>query len=626
MGIDQLVNAYKGNPAPLQAKVQQAQKNQPPGAIPPDLEEAIALQKITELRNSAQAQQAMQAGGAQPSVVEKMRQMLGAEQRQQAQPPQMPQAPQGIPPQGQPQMAQPPQQPPQPPQGVNALPSNVGQQYAHGGIIGNVRHFFAGDEVTDSEVKKAKQREEDRRSLLGFPAALGDVAQLPVAAGYNLVADTGSGLEKLLNRIGSALTGENINTQNENQVGNKFRFSPTPFTDMLRSKPEEEKGPLERGRLKDPRSGANRFPSAQEQLDESEAFSSAQNKPRVNAAASGQAGDAGGGNSSIINDLVKQGIIQKPGNDAAYKKLANIMGMDADTEETKAINKFKQQVGDKDLSIYDEMSKELKARKERLNAPAKGFDSVMEYLGQIAQGGGGRSWMEAGAKGAANLTAFQKERQAQQDSLVDKILDLGAKKKEAEYGQKEKMYDIGQARYKDVFKNTFDAAKDVNKSDDEARRLAADAVMKQKELDNRLQTARIGQHDNLMSRAQALMAADPTKKMTLEEAMKRAAMAAGATQLESTDARRSKSYIDAKEKIDTRFQHLINDTPYGKKQKALYDKAITDLNESMGVSGGGINTLPGAGSSGTVPAVGTVMEGYRFKGGNPRDQNNWEKV
>jgi hypothetical protein len=592
MGIDQLVNAYKGNPAPLQAKVQQAQKNQPPGAIPPDLEEAIALQKITELRNSAQAQQAMQAGGAQPSVVEKMRQMLGAEQRQQAQPPQMPQAPQGIPPQGQPQMAQPPQQPPQPPQGVNALPSNVGQQYAHGGIIGNVRHFEEGDLVVDpmgSVIQSSPSSNDDRT---------------------------------LLERIG-IFNPENRRANERAERAQREREADEIRRAALGLKP----GEVERGRLPDQRSGANRFPSAQEQLDDAAVFE-AKSRPPVNTVPGGGSGGGGGGasNVSIINDLVKQGIIQKPGNDAAYKKLASIMGMDTDTEETKAINKFKQQVGDKDLSIYDEMSKELKARKERLNAPAKGFDSVMEYLDQIAQRGGGRSWMEAGAKGAANLTAFQKERQAQQDSLVDKILDLGAKKKEAEYGQKEKMYDIGQARYKDVFKNTFDAAKDVDKSDNEARRLAADTVMKQKELDNRLQTARIGQHDNLMSRAQALMAADPTKKMTLEEAMKRAAMAAGATQLESTDARRSKSYIDAKEKIDTRFQHLINDTPYGKKQKALYDKAITDLNESMGVSGGGINTLPGASSSGTVPAVGTVMEGYRFKGGNPRDQNNWEKV
>jgi hypothetical protein len=42
--------------------------------------------------------------------------------------------------------------------------------------------------------------------------------------------------------------------------------------------------------------------------------------------------------------------------------------------------------------------------------------------------------------------------------------------------------------------------------------------------------------------------------------------------------------------------------------------------------------LQGAGSRAPAPAnqpappVGTVMQGYRFKGGNPADKNNWEKV
>ena len=114
-GIDQLVDTYKGNPQPLAQKVQKAQQGQPPGEIPPDLEEAMALQKIAELRNSAQGQQAMQAGGAQQSVVEKLRQMLGGMQAQG----QM---------QGQPVMAA---------RGgsIDQLMSNLGRHYAGGGII-----------------------------------------------------------------------------------------------------------------------------------------------------------------------------------------------------------------------------------------------------------------------------------------------------------------------------------------------------------------------------------------------------------------------------------------------------------------------------------------------------------
>jgi hypothetical protein len=120
------------------------------------------------------------------------------------------------------------------------------------------------------------------------------------------------------------------------------------------------------------------------------------------------------------------------------------------------------------------------------------------------------------------------------------------------------------------------------------------------------------------------MAVDKT--LTLEEAMRRAALAANAASVEGTDVRRSKAYLEAKEKIKARYQPFMNDTPYGMKQKALYEKELADLDRDMGVTGSGINTLPGASSSGTVPAAGTVMNGYKFKGGNPADKNNWEKV
>jgi len=230
MGIEQLVDTFKGNPQPLQAKVQKAQQSQPPGFIAPDMEEALALQEILELQNGAKNQQAIQAGGPSPTIMEKLRQMVGAARAQ-----------------GQPQMGQQPmpagmpQQPVMAARGgsIDQLMSNLGRHYANGGIIA-----FDGtkgskvedkDKDKDKEEERTKQREADRRALLSFPAALGDIAQLPVAAGYNLAADAGSGLESFLNRLGSAVTGEDINTQRDDQVGNKFRFSPTPFTDMLRS-------------------------------------------------------------------------------------------------------------------------------------------------------------------------------------------------------------------------------------------------------------------------------------------------------------------------------------------------------------------------------------------------------
>jgi hypothetical protein len=50
---------------------------------------------------------------------------------------------------------------------------------------------------------------------------------------------------------------------------------------------------------------------------------------------------------------------------------------------------------------------------------------------------------------------------------------------------------------------------------------------------------------------------------------------------------------------------------------------IREINAALGAN---IPLDGGAGASQAVPPVGTVMQGYRFKGGNPADRNNWEKV
>jgi hypothetical protein len=145
MGINKLANMFMGNPQPLAQKVEQAQQQTKPGQIPPDLEQAIALQKIQEMRQAAQNQQAMQAGGPQPTVVDKLRQMAQPQPQMQAQPQGMPpqmQAPQGMPqgiPQGMPQGQ--PNQMPQEASGLPQLPTSLGQHLAGGGIVA-----FAGED------------------------------------------------------------------------------------------------------------------------------------------------------------------------------------------------------------------------------------------------------------------------------------------------------------------------------------------------------------------------------------------------------------------------------------------------------------------------------------------------
>jgi len=226
---------------------------------------------------------------------------------------------------------------------------------------------------------------------------------------------------------------------------------------------------------------------------------------------------------------------------------------------------------------------------------------MMEYLEQIAIGGG-RTSAESGALGASRQNALQKSRLAEQDVLMEKILDLGAKKSEAQYGEKKSMFDMTQKERDEVYKKAFDAAKSVNSSDDEAKRIAAQAVENEKNRLNQIRTAQIGaqDRDNLMSRARALMAADPTKKMTLDQAMQRAGEIGNAGAMDAADARRLATFNTAQEKINSRMEFIpmLLDKKNDPKFAAAREKYAAEIRQARidaGLPAAGINALPSAG-------------------------------
>ena len=148
----------------------------------------------------------------------------------------MPQPPAGGPPIAQQVM----QQAAQESQGVEALPSNLPQSYAGGGIIA----FEGGGEVEryqnkglvsdDDQTKRNKEREaqarRDRAALLTLPAAAGDI----LAGPYNYLAQTGEAAANAIGvpRIGRALGiyDSDVNSVGIPRIG---AGGNTPYSDML---------------------------------------------------------------------------------------------------------------------------------------------------------------------------------------------------------------------------------------------------------------------------------------------------------------------------------------------------------------------------------------------------------
>ena len=580
--VNQIASTYQGNPAPLARKVDQDKKQN--GGIPQDLRQLLALNDITEGRNAMGIQQALQIPTNMPTVAqdlqERARQALQARQMQAMQ--------EMMRKNGQPNMVPPgTPRPPMQAQGLNSLRTNVGEGYAHGGIIG-----FNG---TSSQFVQ-------------------DVAQLPQAF---------DDLKQRIREEDAIKAAQDRRMAQRKQEALEARQKTSFFNYLFGTPAREKEGEAALAQMsatplnapeKPPAVAATPLANIRGQLNAADtgirALPGTPPPPRVNPNTQAQ---------TRVNavapeqpSVVTPPVAPAPAQTEAYKIMSKEMRRDPEVEAQALRAKRLAEVGSRDLSIYDQMAEELKARKERLNAPKKGYDATMELLEQIAMGGG-RNWMEAGSRGAAAQKALQKSRLSEQDILMEKILDLGAKKAEAQYAEKKEMFDFTQAEKKNVYDKAYQAAKSVNASDDEAKKIAAQAV--ENELNrkaqaaeneklrlNQIRAAQIGaqDRDNLMSRARALMAADPTKKMTLEQAMQRAGEIGNAGQMESADVRRLAAFNAAKDKIDSKTQYISmlldkkNDPKYAQLRQQ-YAADIRQARLDAGLPALGINALPSAG-------------------------------
>lgn len=556
--VNQIKSTYQGNPAPLNAKVETDRKQN--GGIPKDLRQLMAAYDLSQGRQNMGIQQALQIPTNMPTVAEdvqeRARQALQARMMQQIQEQQRKN--------GQPNMVPPGvPRPPMQAQGLDMLESNVGEEYAKGGIIG----FSNGGNMPSSG------------ELSGFSGPTPEQeARDEVRAAEQERAKQLAALEQKVAFLISADAPQAQEAQRQlNALKAGMRPKPSPTDPNFR-------------RQTDPRMTGTPAVSPSTPLITSGTRPSAE---KVNVSADKDNAPMPGG----LKDLA--GI---PSTSAAYKKLTDMMNQDPEAKAQELRDRYMKEVGSRDLSIYDKTAAELEARKQKLNAPKAGYDAMMEYLEQIAIGGG-RTSAESGSLGASRQRSLQKERLSQQDTLMDKILELGAKKSEAQFAEKKGMFDMTSKERDEIFKKAFDAAKSVNSSDDEAKKIAAQAVENELNRKNQIRTAQIGaqDRDNLMSRAKALMVANP--KLTLEQAMQRAGEIGNAGTMESASVARQKNIEKGIVEIDKKYGLLeaLSLTPQNPKyiqMKAARDAEVAAYIKRQN-SGAGIDTLPGA-----VPSAG----------------------
>jgi hypothetical protein len=236
---------------------------------------------------------------------------------------------------------------------------------------------------------------------------------------------------------------------------------------------------------------------------------------------------------------------------------------------------------------------------------------MMEYLEQIALGGG-RTSAESGSIGAARQRALQKERLSQQDVLMDKILELGAKKSEAQFAEKKGMFELTQAEKDRVIKEKLDAAKQLGLSEDKTRELIEQGLQKELDRKNQIRAAGISasaaNRDDLLGRALLIKKDNPT--ISLEDAIKRASIATYAGQLTAAEGKldeaKEKRISDIRKQYATTMKFLSPNSPLFKRQMDLMEDEIAKARSGSGGGSGLPDALPAKKPEGvTVTKIGS---------------------
>jgi hypothetical protein len=484
-----IASLFRGNPAPLQQRIQQEQQGKP--GLPPDLQKLLALNIVTNEKDAVAKQQAMdqlaQMQGPQgqqgqpPTVMQTVQEQ--ARQKMQAQQVQAQQQQEGL--RALMEQARSPQIPegtPQPqaqPQGIDDLP--VEFQMAGGGIVAFEEGGKTGKYETPYDRMNRKNRgeltEEERREQEAREALL---AQIPTGGDPTVTGGkraSGSELERNILNTLAALPG--AGAAKATTLGRQSLAGLAALLGMDRlNAPEERAAPLpaaaapEAPYSNEGRTGPRPYtpaPAADlKTLDEQQKRRQAPRPAPVVQPAPAP---------------VAQPMAPAPESQAA--KLVNSrLNVDPMAERAAEQERRLKEIGAPDTSTHDRMIAELEKRRAQLEGPQDSFGRLMEYLGQVAQTPRGMSSFEAGAAGSANLRKAEKARQLEQFDLSKQALEVSQKKLDTVRAFATEQYNVGKARFDQVYKEQFEAAKEITKDEAEARKLAQENTLKRLEIDS----------------------------------------------------------------------------------------------------------------------------------------------
>jgi hypothetical protein len=501
--VKQIASVFRGNPAPLQQRVNQdKQANQ---GIPADLKELLALQILTEERDSASRQKAiqqLQQTGQQPTVAQSLQQR--AQQAIQAKTVQEQRNQQGL--QGLMQQlgsGAVPENTPQPqrqPQGIDQLPAGM-DEFSGGGIVA-----FNGEDGSDVKSKYDREREnrepgkpldaqaaKDRAALTRLlevlrggsesaGRAIADVATViprSLASAYDTVAVRpmrAAGIDAAY--LAPKLTPEGVSTG-----------SATPFTDVATMRDAKKTVAATDQTAADNRTMINKadasLRSAPPERKVPPVISSPERKtpPAIPTDKPVVPADPAAGG---LGDLITPDVRAK-----RQQIMFDAMKLDPKEAERLRREAYDREVGAPQTAGLEQLAQELKDRRAKMQERNKNIDPLVERLSAIANTPRGQKWMYSMLAGNAAVDKAQQARETQDFEMLKQIVEQQNKIEDVKRGYRAETFAIGDKERNRVYKDAFEAAKELGVDDRAATQLAQEAVLRLQQMANSLKVAQV---------------------------------------------------------------------------------------------------------------------------------------
>jgi len=513
-----IASLYRGNPQPLQQSIQKEQQAKP--GLPPDLQKMLALQIVTNEKDAAAAQAAMQQlkqmsgpTGQMPTVMasleQQAKQKIQAQQqqaRQQAEQRGLPAGLMGV--QG---------EPPQPEMQPEAQGIDQSDRVEFAGAEGGIVAFQNRGEVPDEEKyetpydrRNRKNREEEaaeeerRAGQPVDPQTAADRAMFKrlVASIKGGSEDAGRAIADVATMVPRGLVGayDTAVVRPMRAAGiNAAYLSPkltpdganpesmTPFSDVKTAREAAKNAQAQATTATDNRAAINKADAASRAMPAAPAAPVRDlkelNTQRVNAASPPAAAQPPAPPPPSPPPAPE---VVDPAAAAAKKVLDDRVAADPAAAAAAEAARMDKELGRPDTSSHDRLIAELEKRKQDL-APKQGYEGLMEYLSQIsANSQPGRGSFASGAAGARGLDKLNQERKLEQFELSKQAIDVSQKKLDTVRAYAEKRFNVGKTEFDKVYKDQLDAAKEVVKNKADADKLAKENTLKILQMQNNL--------------------------------------------------------------------------------------------------------------------------------------------